>query len=238
MQKNEGTEMGDWLARQRMLVGDGGCEILRGARVAVIGLGGVGGAAFEALVRAGVGHLLAMDRDVFDETNLNRQLLATRETVGCGKAQTAAARALSIDPTVDVRALCETFGESTQQQLLDFRPDYVVDAIDMVSAKLLLIELCGHNGIPIISSMGTGNRLTASFVVGDIRETAGCGCALARVMRRELKKRGVENVTVLYGTAPPLETGQRTPGSVSFVPPVAGYLIAGYVVRQLLDGNT
>ena len=230
--------MGDWLARQRMLVGDDGCEKLKNARVAVIGLGGVGGAAFEALVRAGVGHLFAMDRDVFDETNLNRQLLATRDTVGREKAQIAAQRALSIDPNVDVHACVETFCEQTQQLLLDFEPDYVVDAIDMVSAKLLLIGLCRQNGIPLISSMGTGNRLTASFAIGTIGDTAGCGCALARVMRRELKKRGLSDVTVLYGTAPPLETGQRTPGSVSFVPPVAGYLIAGHVVRQLLGDNT
>ncbi len=226
--------MGDWLARQRMLIGGEGCDKLNGARVAVIGLGGVGGGVFEALVRAGVGHLLAMDGDVFDETNLNRQLLATRETLGAKKAAVARARALSVNPQADVVALCENFGEDTRARVLDWAPDYIVDAIDTVSAKLLLIAAGKENGIPLISSMGTGNRLAAQFAVGDIADTAGCGCALARVMRRELKKRGIEGVTVLYGVAPPLETGQRTPGSVSFVPPVAGYLIAGHVVKELL----
>ena len=226
--------MGDWLARQRMLLGDGGCAQLKNARAAVIGLGGVGGAAFEALVRAGVGHLLAMDCDVFDETNLNRQLLATRACIGRPKAEVARERALSIDPSADVLALDERLGEETAADVLAFRPDVVIDAIDMVSAKLLLIGLCRDNGIAVISSMGTGNRLTASFAVGDIADTAGCGCALARVMRRELKKRNIAGVPVLYSTEAPLETGQRTPGSVSFVPPVAGYLLAGWAVRKLL----
>lgn len=232
---SKGRLMGDWLDRQRRLIGNDATASLERSRVAVIGVGGVGGAALEAIVRAGVGHILVIDCDIFDETNLNRQIIATRGEIGKEKAAAARARAHSINPNADVTAKNLRISAENISEVLDYKPDYVIDAIDSVSAKLSLIEECQKSGIPIISSMGTGNRTDCEgFTVGAIEDTAGCGCPLARVMRRELKKRGIVGVSVLYNKNAPLETdGERAPASISYVPPVAGYTIAGYVIRQL-----
>ncbi len=229
--------MSDWQDRQNRLIGADKSALLARSRVAVIGLGGVGGAALEALARCGVGALFVMDADVFEITNLNRQILATRDVVGLAKSDVAALRVGSINPAAQVVAIHERFSADNTAALTAFKPDYVVDAIDSVTAKLALIALCRDLGVPVISCMGTGNRIDAgSFVIGTIEETAGCGCPLARVMRRELKKRGIDGVKVLYAADPPAETAdaERTPASVAFVPPVAGYLIAGEVVRDLI----
>ncbi len=232
--------MGDWLDRQRRLIGDEATFALEKAKVAVIGVGGVGGAALEAVVRAGIGHILVIDCDVFDETNLNRQIIATRGEIGKSKADVARLRALSINPNADVTAKNIRISEETVNEVVDYRPDFVIDAIDSVSAKLALIEVCSKNDIPIISSMGTGNRTDCGgFIIGSIEETAGCGCPLARVMRRELKKRNISGVAVLYNKNAPLDAdGERAPASISFVPPVAGYTMAGYVIRWLAKLNT
>jgi Dinucleotide-utilizing enzymes involved in molybdopterin and thiamine biosynthesis family 1 len=228
--------MDGWLARQDMLIGDAATKKLEGARVAVIGLGGVGGAALEAIARCGVGSIFVMDYDVFDASNINRQILAFTDTVGLAKADVAALRVRAINSKAEVTAANEKFCAETAYLLRSFAPDFVVDAVDMVTAKLEIIELCKKENIPVISCMGTGNRLDAgSFCIGDIAETAnGCGCPLARVMRRELKNRGIEGVTVLYGTDIPEKTGGDAPASIAFVPPVAGYLIAGHVIRSLI----
>lgn len=217
-------------------MGEDSDEILGSCLVAVAGLGGVGGAAFEALVRCGVGNIVAADCDVFDETNLNRQILATTRNIGKSKAREAAARAALINPSCRVTVVEERLAPDTAHLITDRRPDFVIDAVDTVSAKLALIEQCREKGIGIISCMGTGNRSDASqFRIGSVAETAGCGCGLARVMRRELKRRGLGDTTVLYSTAVPVDTGLRTPSSVSFVPPVAGYLLAGHAVTRILS---
>ncbi len=229
--------MDNWLERQNRLVGEARTGWLAESRVAVVGLGGVGGAAFEALVRCGVGHILALDGDVIDLSNLNRQLLATRETVGQPKCLAAAARAALINPECEVTAAQVVLDPENLNRVFDYRPDYILDAIDGVTAKLALIEQAKKRGVPVITSMGTGNRTSAEgFVIADIEQSAGNGCGLSRVMRRELRKRGINGVTALFNKNPPQTPldGGRAPASVSFVPPVAGYLLAGYVARALM----
>ena len=233
--------MGDWLDRQRMLIGGEACRRLAAARVAVVGLGGVGGACMEGLCRAGIGALLLVDHDTVELTNLNRQLLATRRTVGMGKAEAARERALAINPDCEAAAPPVFYGEETAEKLFDFRPDYVVDCIDTVSAKLHLAAECQARGSPLLMSLGTGNRLDpAAFRIGKLSDTAQVGGdGLARAMRREVKKRGLQDPDVLYSTELPrkavLSDGRRyAPGSVSFCPPVAGYIEAGEVIRRLV----
>lgn len=238
--------MENWLARTELLIGEKGVKTLAESTVAVIGLGGVGGSAAEALCRAGVGTIIAVDHDTVDITNLNRQLLATAENVGEKKCVTAKKRLLSINPNADVKALDIFYLPENRDRLFNLKPDFIIDAIDTVTAKLDLIEQCADRGIGIVSSMGTGNRLDPSrFVIGKIEDTAnGCGCPLARVMRRELKKRGVVGANVLYSTEPAIkaivpesENGRHSPGSISFVPPVAGYMLAGFAVKSLIKGK-
>ena len=229
--------------RTRMLVGKEGVNRLAEAKVAVFGLGGVGGYAFEALVRAGVGHIDVIDGDRFSESNLNRQLLALKDTVGRPKTQVAAERAASITDTVRVNTYF-MFVTPDSVDRFDFaKYDYVVDAIDTVTAKIALIRACTAAGTPVISCMGTGNKLSSQgFKITDIGKTSGC--PLARVMRRELKQRGIFHLKVLYSKEKPVDTsGRKTgedpgarrsiPGSISFVPPVAGLMIAGQVIREL-----
>jgi len=230
--------MDDWLIRQSMLIGNDATQKLKNSRVAVIGLGGVGGAAVEAIARCGAGNIFVMDYDTFEPSNINRQILALSGSVATAKSAAAKARILAINPAADVTAVNEKFCSQTADRLGAFKPDYVIDAIDMVSAKRELIEYCKNKDIAVISCMGTGNRLDAhSFAIGDIEDTSGCGCPLARVMRRELRKRGVSGVTVLYARDIPLEPKDKgsSPASISFVPPVAGYLMAGHVIRSLID---
>ena len=231
--------MTDWLDRQTRLIGIAATEKLAGARVAVIGLGGVGGAAFEALVRCGVGNILALDCDVFDLTNLNRQILATRENIGKLKCEMAKERAASINPLCTVSACSTRLGTDNLEEIFNWQPDFILDAIDNVTAKLALIETAKKRGVRIVTSMGTGNRTSAEgFVIADIEQSAGNGCGLSRVMRRELRKRGINGVMALFNRTPPraLADAERAPASISFVPPVAGYLLAGYVVRELIRG--
>ena len=231
--------------RTRLLLGAAAMEKLRASRVAVFGLGGVGGYTVEALARSGVGALELIDHDTISESNLNRQVLALRSTVGMPKAEAARQRALDIDPTAEVVARQTFYGPDTAH-LFDFsRYDYVVDAIDTVTGKLALITAAKAAGVPIISCMGTGNKLDAGkFRIADISQTSVC--PLARVMRKECAKRGLRNVKVLYSTEDALTPelteedlrelpqGRRTiPGSVAFVPSVAGLLIAGEVIRDL-----
>ena len=233
--------MTEFLTRTALLLGDGAMERLAGARVAVIGLGGVGCAAAEALCRCGVGNLLLVDHDIVDITNLNRQIFYTTEHVGQKKAPAAAKRLLSIHPGANIVPLEQFCLPDTMDEVFAFRPDAIIDAIDTVTAKLFLATACQERGTLLAASMGTGNRLDPSRLrLGDISETGGHGCPLARVMRRELKKRGVGRLRVVYSTEEPMrvvassQNGRHSPGSCAFVPPVAGYLLASDLVRTLL----
>ena len=230
--------MDGWLSRQNMLIGNEATQRLKDARAAIIGLGGVGGASVEAIARCGVGNVFVMDYDIFEPSNINRQILALSSNVGTAKSDAAKARIGEINPDANITAVNGKFCLDTSDKLADFKPDYVIDAIDTVSAKIELIEFCRDNGVAVISCMGTGNRIDAhAFAIGDIEETPGCGCPLARVMRRELHKRGISGITVLYSKGLPLEPKDKgeSPASISFVPPVAGYLMAGHVIREILE---
>ncbi len=225
--------------RQNGLIGEGNTLKLKEARVAVIGLGGVGGGAVEALARCGTGHLFLMDGDVFSESNLNRQLLCTEGNIGKSKAEAAKERVLEVNSSCDVTALGEWLDEDTVRLLEDFAPDVVIDAVDRVTAKLIIIRRCREKGIPHISCMGTGNRMDPTmFRIGTAADTAGCGCPLAKIMRHELAKYGALDTPVLYSTEMPLKTGKRTPASISFVPPVAGFVLAGYAVKTILGASS
>ena len=227
--------MAHWLDRELALIGRENMDAIYGSCVAVVGLGGVGGAAFEALVRAGVGRIIAVDCDTVDVTNLNRQILATADTVGIKKTEAAVLRARSINPDCEVIALDARIGRDNASLITDLSPDWVIDAVDSVTAKLAIIKDCREKGIGIVSCMGTGNRVAVGgFVFLTAAETAGSGCPLARVMRRELRKLGLDDTTVLCNTAPAVQIGTRTPASISYGPPVAGYMLAGYVICNLM----
>ncbi|MEY8460774.1 tRNA threonylcarbamoyladenosine dehydratase [Eggerthellaceae bacterium 24-137] len=234
--------MDDIFARTRLLLGDEGLMRLSAAHVAVFGVGGVGGYAVEALVRSGVGRLDLIDSDLVDETNLNRQIIATEATVGRPKVIVAAERAASINPACEVHAHQCFFLPETAADFDFAAYDYIIDAVDTVSAKLALVEAAAAAGTPIVSSMGAGNKLDpTAFRVADIYETSVD--PLARVMRRELRRRGIPALKVVYSTEPPREPaiggetvkeGSRpAPGSVAFVPAVAGLILGGEVVRDL-----
>lgn len=231
-----------WLERTELVLGETRLRRLANARVAVIGLGGVGGAAAEALVRAGVGHMLFIDGDTVDDTNRNRQLLATTETVGMDKISAAEGRYRAINPDGDFTFKKEFYLPENSAWLYDWKPDYIIDAIDTVTAKLDIAKQCKTRKIRLIACLGTGNRLDPERLrLGDITETAGCGCPLAKVMRRELRRRGIEHLPVLFSTEEPAKAiaesaaGRHPPGSISFVPPVAGYIIAGKCIRDIIE---
>ncbi len=229
----DGLRNDDIFSRERMLVGNAGLSKLKNARVAVFGLGGVGGAAAEALVRAGVGELILVDNDVVNASNLNRQIIATVKTVGMRKVDAAEERFLSINPALRVRKIGEFFCKETLP-CFDFGTfDFVCDAIDSVDEKILLIKTCSEKKIPIISSMGTGNKLSPEkFEIADINKT--CYCPLARTVRQRLRQEHVDKLTVVYSREEPVKTGVRLPGSISFVPPAAGLLMASYIVKELI----
>lgn len=231
--------------RTAMLLGEDAINKLNNARVAVFGIGGVGGAAAEALVRGGIGRLDFIDPDVVNESNINRQLIATHDSVGELKVEVMKKRALSINPDAVINTFPLFYLPENADEFDLSCYDYVIDCIDTVSAKIELAVRCDKLGIPLICSMGTGNKLDPSrFVVTDLYKTRVC--PLARVLRRELKARGVRKLKVVYSEEEPLmpvikheepQTGTRrsTPGSVPFVPPVAGYLLAGEVIRTIAE---
>lgn len=219
--------------RTEMVIGKYGVEKLRSTAVMVLGIGGVGSYTAEALARAGIGKLTLVDKDTVDVTNINRQLPALHSTVGRAKVEVMAERIADIDPDCDVAAEQCFFLPETAEQFDFRRYDYVVDAIDNVTGKLAIIEKAVAESVPVISSMGTGNKLDPSmFRIATIEETRVC--PLARVMRKELRARGIEGVKVLYSEEPPVKGGSSVPGSISFVPSVAGLMIAGEVIRDIL----
>ena len=240
--------MSDQYSRTRLLLGEEGVDRLRASHVALFGLGGVGGYAAEALARAGIGHIDLIDNDTVSLTNLNRQMLALHSTVGQYKVDVAAERIKDIDPTITVRTFKTFYLPETADQFDFSRYDYVLDAIDTVTGKLALMQQARDAGVPVISCMGTGNKLDATgFKVADISKTSGC--ALARVIRKECAKRGIHGVKVVYSEELPKavendademaqsrEAGssrRSLPGSTPFVPGVAGLILAGEVIRDL-----
>ena len=228
--------------REEMLLGARAMERLRRAHVIVFGIGGVGSYAAEGLARAGIGRLTLVDNDTVGMTNLNRQLCALHSTLGQYKADVMAARVRDINPDCRVTSLPELYSEETKERFFTEAYDYIVDAIDLVSCKLSLIQTAKERCIPIISAMGTGNKLDPTrFCITDISKTSGCH--LARIMRRELRSRGILHHTVLYSEELPMTPeeleapppGRRSiPGSVSWVPSCAGLMLAGYVVQALI----
>ncbi len=232
----------NWLKRVRPIYKDEGINKLSQSRVVIMGLGGVGSAAAEAICRSGIGNILIVDNDEIDETNINRQLIASSDNVGKSKAEETEKRLLSINPHCNITVSKEFYLPENSTFVFDFNPDYIIDAIDTVTAKLHLIESCKEKNISIITCLGTGNRLDPSkLVLGDIKDTSGSGCPLARVMRRELKKRGITSQKAVFSTELPYNetvgngaNGRHSPCSTAFVPPAAGFLLASAVVRDIL----
>lgn len=228
--------------REEMILGREAMERLRNSHVIVFGIGGVGSYAAEGLARAGVGALTLVDSDTVGESNLNRQLCALRSTIGQYKSDVMAKRILDINPDCKAVSMPFLYEEATKERFFSLKFDYIVDAIDLVSCKLSLIQTARERNIPIISAMGTGNKLDPTqFQITDISKTRGCH--LARIMRRELRNRGIEHHTVLFSEElphTPLELeapppGRRSiPASVSWVPSCAGLMLAGYVVQELI----
>lgn len=222
------------LERTGFLIGNEGLERLRRARVAVFGIGGVGGHAAEALARSGIGSLDFIDNDKVTLSNINRQIIALHSTVGRNKTEVMRERALDINPALEVRVFnCFFLPENSAE--FDFAAyDYVVDAVDTVTAKLEIIRKAKEVGTPVISCMGAGNKLDpVQFEVTDIYRTQMC--PLAKVMRKELKKRGIEQLKVVYSKEPALKSPQgRVLGSIAFVPSVAGLIAAGEVIKDIV----
>ena len=235
--------MANEFSRTELLIGEEGLHRLRKSTVMVLGVGGVGSHCIEALARSGVGRLILVDNDTVSLTNINRQSIAYHSTIGQYKTQVMKERIRDICPQTEVVTYEMFVLPENMDTLFEERPDYIVDAIDTVTAKLALVERAKADEIPIISCMGTGNKLHAEmFEITDISKTSVC--PLCKVMRKELKARGIYHLKVLYSKEKPVDTsgrdsgeekGQRRsiPGSVSFVPPVAGLLIAGEVIRDI-----
>lgn len=235
--------MSNKFSRTELLIGKENVEKLNESKVAIFGIGGVGSFVVEGLSRAGVGNFVLIDHDIVSETNINRQIIATTKTIGMSKVEVAKMRILEINPDAKVEIIKEFF-MTDSKEILDDSIDYIVDAIDTVTAKIELIQRANKLNIPIISSMGTGNKLDPSkFEIADIYKTSVC--PLAKVMRKELKQRGIKKLKVLYSKEEPIkpkqtssqnqETKKQVPGSISFVPSVAGLIIAGEVVKELIN---
>lgn len=231
-------------SRSELLLGKEAISLLAEKRVAVFGVGGVGGYVVESLARTGIGHLDLIDNDTVSLTNINRQIIALHSTIGKDKVEVAKDRVLDINPNCDVK-IYKTFYLPETASLFNFKEyDYVVDAIDTVAGKLMLIEEAKRNNVPIICSLGAGNHLDPlSFKVSDINKTSMC--PLAKVMRRELKKRNIKDVKVVYSTEQAIKpyeyeetlkdsSKRATPGSVAFIPSVVGLIIGGEVIKDLL----
>ena len=234
----------DQFSRMKKIISQENFEKIQNSHVAVFGLGGVGSYVVEALSRCGVKELTLIDKDVIDETNINRQIFALFSTIGQAKVDVAKERILNINPKAKVNIIKKFYSKENDIDLSGC--DYIVDAIDTVSSKLDLAEKCQNLNIPIISSMGTGNKLDPTrFMISDIYKTSVC--PLCKVMRRELKKRGIKNLKVVYSDEMPLKTSdakenqdsnshlKQTPGSISFVPGTAGLIIASEVVKDLMS---
>lgn len=239
-------------SRTEMLIGKAGIDKLSKAKVAIFGIGGVGSFVAEGLIRAGVGNFILVDNDEICLTNLNRQIHATRKTIGKYKVDIMKERILEINPDAKVETYKEFYMPNSEKNILDDSVDYIVDAVDTVTAKIELVMQANALNIPIISAMGTGNKLDPTrFEVADIYKTSVC--PLAKVMRKELRARGIEKLKVVYSREEPLKTYEQIensckietqkddvkkkqiPGSISFVPSVAGLIIAGEVIKDIIS---
>lgn len=242
--------MSNQFSRTELLIGEYGIQKLQNSKVAIFGIGGVGSFVVEALVRAGIGKFILVDNDKVAISNLNRQIIATHETIGKSKVEVAKARILSINPKAEVETY-EEFFMPNSKEIFDETVDYIVDCIDTVTAKIELVLRANKLSIPIISSMGTGNkRDPTKFEIADIYKTSIC--PLAKVMRKELRNRGIKSLKVLYSKEEPIKQEEsmqekvkkeeasnkkQIPGSISFVPSVAGLIIAGEVIKDILKNK-
>ena len=234
--------MWDQFSRTQLLLGEAGMERLRNARVAIFGIGGVGGYVCEALVRSGIGAFDLVDNDTVSFSNLNRQIIATHDTLERPKVEVMKERLLSINPDIKVEAY-ETFYLPENAEQFDFSSyDYIVDAVDTVTAKLEIITRAKSLGVPVISAMGAGNKMDPGRLrIADIYKTSVC--PLAKVMRKELRDRGIDSLKVVYSDEPPIKRkkgednvlgDERTPGSTPFVPAAAGLMMAAEIVKDIL----
>ncbi len=231
------------LSRTEMLLGKEAVDRLKAKHVIVFGVGGVGGYVCEALARTGVGRIDLVDNDTVSLSNINRQIIALHSTVGKSKVEVMKERIYDINPQIKVQAYNTFFTPETSKEFDFSQYDYVVDAIDTVKGKVELAVLCEMAGTPIISSMGAGNKLDpCAFKVSDIYKTSVC--PLARVMRTELKKRGIKKLKVVYSEEKPIsigtegeEKGKRVPASVAFIPSVVGLIVASEVIKDLIKGE-
>lgn len=229
--------MDKMFTRTAMLIGKENVNILQNSKVVVFGIGGVGGYAAESLVRAGIGSITLIDFDVVDETNLNRQIIALRSTIGQPKVDVMMKRIQDINPHIKVDIIQSKVSSENIESIRFEEYDYIVDAIDDVPAKILLIEYAQRHKVPIISSMGTGNKMRPALLeVSDIKKTSVC--PLARVVRKLLREKGINNLKVVYSKENPQKDeeskAERVPASISFVPASAGLLIASEVVGDLI----
>ena len=234
--------MDEKFSRTEMLIGKGGVKKLKKAKVAIFGIGGVGSYVCEGLARSGVGSFVLIDHDKVSESNINRQLIATTKTIGKYKVDIMKKRILEINPDAIVEVYKEFFLPGSNNKIITKELSYVVDCVDTVSAKLEIVSICNAIGVPVISSMGTGNKLDPSrFEITDISKTSVC--PLAKVVRKELRNRGIKKLKVIYSKEDPIEattkekidpnTKKRIPASISFVPSVAGLMLAGEVIREI-----
>lgn len=229
--------MHNQFSRTELLIGKEGIKKLQNAKVAIFGIGGVGSYVVEGLTRAGVGSFILVDKDIVDITNLNRQIIATKETIEKPKVEVAKNRILQINPYANIKIYQEFFMPDSKD-ILEKTVNYIVDAVDTVTAKIELVIRANKLNIPIISCMGTGNKLDPTkFEVTDIYKTSVC--PLAKVMRKELKNRGIKQLKVVYSNEEPIKRNcsenRQVPGSISFVPSVAGLIIAGEVVKDIIN---
>ena len=233
--------MEEKFSRTEMLIGNDGMEKLKGAKVAVFGLGGVGSYVCEGLARCGVGNFILVDFDKIDKSNINRQLIATEKTIGRYKVDLMKERILEINPDANVEIYKEFYMADSKTDIITDDVSYAVDCVDTIMAKIAIICKCDELNVPVISSMGTGNKLDPTmFEVADIFETSVC--PLARIMKKDLNKRNLENLKVVYSKEHPINTNDceinkdrkfKIKGSVSFVPSVAGLIIAGEVIKDI-----
>ena len=234
--------MDEKFVRTEMLIGKDGIKRLKKAKVAIFGVGGVGSFVCEGLARSGVGSFVLIDHDKVAESNINRQIIATTKTIGKYKVDVMKKRILEINPDANVEVFKEFYLPTSESNIITKDLAYVVDCVDTVTAKLDIVSKCNELKIPVISSMGTGNKLNPlKFEVTDISKTTVC--PLAKVMRRELRKRGINKLKVIYSKEEPINpeepeeessnSKKKVPGSISFVPPVAGLVIAGEVIKEI-----
>ena len=230
-------------SRTEMLIGNEGMEKLHDAKVAVFGIGGVGSFVCEWLARSGVGNFILVDYDKIDESNINRQLIATVKTIGKCKVDLMKERILEINPNANVEVHKEFYMADSKTDIITEDLSYAVDCVDTILAKIAIICSCDAIGVPVISSMGTGNKLDPTmFEVADIYETSVC--PLAKIMKKDLRKRNIDRLKVVYSKEQPINTNDcpinrdrkyKVKGSVSFVPSVAGLIIAGEVIKDIAD---